>query len=92
MNEIYLTTKQVTSNGEAVTIVKVTGESTDDAIINARIKMSDTIKNFKANKVLYAYADVRQLNNSAPLDYMEWTNPTSLETKENTESGSEVIE
>lgn len=90
MNEIYLTTKQVTSNGEAVDIVKVTGDSTDDAIINARIKMSDAIKNFKANKVLYAYADVRQLGNVAPLDFMEWTNPspteeTEEEIKENAE-------
>lgn len=85
--KVYLTTKQITNSGEEIKIVQVAGDTVSDATINARIKMTKAIENFKANKVNYAYVDVRQLNANRPLDFMEWTNAsTTTESTSNAEA------
>ena len=69
-DKVYLTTRQTTENGTAVNIVEVTGTDIKEAI-----QMAKAIENFKANGVLYAYADVRQLlQGSFIIDKMEWDN------------------
>ena len=47
METVYVVTKQTTTNGTTTDVVKVTGKDREEAILNGKIKLYDTMKVFK---------------------------------------------
>ena len=47
METVYVVTRQTTTNGTTTDVVNVTGKDREEAILNGKIKLYDTMKVFK---------------------------------------------
>ena len=47
METVYVVTRQTTTNGTTTDVVKATGKDREEAILNGKIKLYDTMKVFK---------------------------------------------